>query len=147
MSTSAFTLFFRRFHRAQGGVAALEFALLVPVMGTMLLALLDYAIAAFHTMELESATRSGAQYAMLDPSDTTVIAATVENSTLLDVDNLTVTVTEFCECSDNSSISCAGTCGTGSVRSYMQITASYTHTPIFLPGTMNLSGESIFRTQ
>jgi len=141
------TALLRNFHRSQTAAVAVEFALLVPVMGIMLLGLLDYAIMAFHKMELESATRSGAQYAMLDSSDTSLISTTVENSTNLDVDNLAVTITEFCECIDGSTVSCADTCTTGSVRSYMQITAEYTHTPIFIPGTMSLTGESIIRTQ
>lgn len=141
------TAMLRNFRRSQKAAVAIEFALLVPVMGIMLLGLLDYAIAAFHKMELESATRSGAQYAMLDSSDTALITTTVENSTFLDTGNLTVSITEFCECIDGSSVSCADTCATGSVRSYMQITAQYVHTPLFLPGTLNLSGESIIRTQ
>ena len=141
------TALLRKFRRSQTAAVAVEFALLVPVMGVMLLGLLDYAIMAFHKMELESATRSGAQYAMLDSSDTALISTTVENSTNLDVNNLVVTITEFCECIDGASVSCADTCATGSVRSFMQITAQYTHTPLFIPGTMTLSVESIIRTQ
>lgn len=125
----------------------IEFALIIPVMSIILLGLLDYALAAFHTIELESAARSGAQYAMLDSSDTALIITTVENSTFLDTSNLTVTITEFCECQDGSSVACDGACGSGNVRNYMQITADYVHTPIFLPSTMTLTGESIFRTQ
>jgi len=135
------------FKKSTQGAAAIEFALLVPIMGVMLLGLLDYAIAAVHTMELESATRSGAQYAMLDSSNTALVATTVENSTLLDPTKLTVTVSEFCECSDGSTISCATSCGVGSVRKFMKISADYAYTPLFIPGIMNLSGESTIRTQ
>jgi len=123
-----------------------EFALIIPVMSIILLGLSDYAIAAFHTIELESAARSGAQYAMLDSSDTAVIITTVENSTFLDATNLTVTTTEFCECADGTTVACGGACASGNVRGYMQISAVYIHTPIFLPSTMTLTGESIFRT-
>ncbi|HEY9079907.1 TadE family protein [Magnetovibrio sp.] len=136
-----------RFKHSQKAAVAVEFALLVPVMGVMLLGLLDYAIVAFHKMELESATRSGAQYAMLDSSDTSLISTTVKNSTNLDTDFLEVDIAEFCECIDGSSITCADTCATGSVRSFMRITATYTHNPIFIPVTMTLTGESIIRTQ
>jgi len=116
-------------------------------MSILLLGLIDYAIAAYHTMELESAARSGAQYAMLDASNTALISATVSNSTLLDTANLAVAVTEFCECADGTSVVCTNTCAVGSVRKYMQIDADYAHTPIFIPGIMNLSGSSTIRTK
>jgi len=141
------TYLLKRFRYNQDGASAVEFALIAPVMIVMLLGLLDYAIGAFHSMELESAARSGAQYAMLDSSDTSVIQTTVENSTNLDTDNLTVTITEYCECSDGSTVACAGSCGTGDVRGYMEILATYAHTPIFLPGTMTLTGDSTIRTR
>lgn len=136
-----------RFLRNQDGASAVEFAFIAPVMVVMLIGLLDYALAAFHRMELESATRSGAQYAMLDSSDTAVIAATVSTSTNLPSADVTVTVTEYCECSDGSSVSCAGTCVSGDVRGYMSISASYDYVPFFLPGTLTLTGDSVIRTQ
>lgn len=141
---------FRRlkaFGPSQSGIAAVEFALIAPIMMVLLLGLLDYGIAAYHSMELESAARSGAQYAMLDSSDTTLIVTTVTNSTLLDTTKLTVSVTEFCECSDGSSVVCGSTCTVDSVRKYMQIDTNYAHTPLFIPGIMNLSGASTIRTQ
>lgn len=137
----------RRFSSDDRGASAVEFAMIAPVMVIMLTGLLDYALAALHRMELESAARSGAQYAMIDSSDTSVIETTVQNSTNLDVADMTVTITEFCECSDGSSVDCSGTCVSGDVRGYMQISASYDYSPFILPGTMTLTGESTIRTQ
>jgi len=137
----------KAFGAAQSGIAAVEFALIAPIMMVLLLGLLDYGIAAYHSMELESAARSGAQYARLDSSNTALVVTTVKNSTLLDTTKLTVNVTEFCECSDGSSVVCGTTCGVGNVRKYMQINASYAHTPLFIPGIMTLSGASTIRTQ
>jgi hypothetical protein len=129
------------------GVAAIEFAMVTTVLLIILMGLLDYGIAVINKMELESSTRSGAQYALLDSSSTAVIVSTVENSLTLPEADTSVTVTEFCECSDGIAISCDDTCGTGNVRHFMTITASYNYTPFFLPGPFVISGESVIRTQ
>lgn len=122
-------------------------AIIAPTMILMLIGMVDYGLAALHTMELESAARSGAQYALIDSSNTSLIETTVENSTNLDAANLTVTVSEFCECSDGTTVDCStGTCTSGSVRTYMSIATSYSHTPILLPNTMTLTADSIVRT-
>lgn len=135
------------FRHARDGVAAVEFALIVPVMLIILMGLLDYAIAVFHKMELESAVRSGAQYALVQDSNSATIIGVVEASTNLEIANVTVTVTESCECSDGSAIACAGTCLTDPVRHYTTVTANYIHTWFFLPGTQTLTQSITIRTQ
>ncbi|MFC1673152.1 TadE/TadG family type IV pilus assembly protein [Pseudomonadota bacterium] len=132
----------------ESGASAVEFALIAPVMSLMLLGLLDYAVAVFHKMELASAVRSGSQYALVDTTDVTTITNVVNSSTNLDTNNMTITVTEFCECSDASTISCSGSsCASGPVRRFTTVTADYVHTWIFLPGTKTLSESSTLRTQ
>jgi len=137
------------FRRNDAGASAVEFALIAPVMLVMLMGLLDYAVAVFHRTELESAARAGAQYALVDGFDATTITTAVEASTNLDTNFLTVTVTESCECPEDSppTVSCSDTCGVGSMTRYANIDLSYTHTWFFLPGTTTLTGESIIRTE
>ncbi len=140
-----------RWRRDERGVSAVEFALIVPVMLVMFLSISDYAVAVYHKIELASATRAGAQYALVDSSttlDTASILSVVQNSTLLDPANLTVTVNETCSCSNGSSVSCTGTCTTGSVQHFANIAASYTNAWFFLPGgPITLTEQSIVRVQ
>ncbi len=66
---------------SHGGAAAVEFAIMLPVIMLMLFAIVDYGFAMFTKMELSSAIRSGAQYAMASPSNNTNIKSTVVGST------------------------------------------------------------------
>lgn len=136
------------FTKCDSGASAVEFALIAPVMTLLLLGLLDYAIAVFHEMELSSAVRAGSQYALVDTTNTTSITNVVNSSTNLDTNLLTVTVSEFCECSDAATVACSGgSCASGSVRHFTTVTADYVHTWLFLPGTRTLSESSTIRTQ
>jgi len=137
----------RAFGRCKKGIAAVEFAIIAPIMLIFLMGMVDYAVAVIHTMELESAARSGAQYAMFDSSSTALIQTTVQSSTNLNVANLNVTVATACECSDGAAVSCSGTCAVGTTRHYMTITATYAYTPIFIPTVMNLSAGNTIRIQ
>ncbi|TCS64019.1 TadE/TadG family type IV pilus assembly protein [Varunaivibrio sulfuroxidans] len=129
------------------GVSAIEFALIAPVLMILMLGMFDYAVLIFHKMELVGAVRSGAQYALIDSSATTAIAQTVINSTNLPANTLSVTVTNFCECPDGSSLVCGGTCAAGNVHYYTRVAGSYDYTPIFLPGPITLSDTTTIRTQ
>lgn len=120
--------------------------MIAPVMVLILLGVVDFSMAAFHRMELESAARSGAQFALLNPTDTTLIQSTVITSSSLNDTDLSVTITEFCECSDGSTVSCSIGCASGNMREYMNIIASYDYVPLFLPNVMTLTGDSVVRT-
>lgn len=135
------------FASSQDGVAAVEFALIAPVLFIMLLGILDYAMAIFNKMELEAAVRAGAQYALVKDSSSADITTVVTNSTNLTVANINVTTAEFCECSDGSPVACDGICAVSYVRSYTTVTANYIHTWIFLPGTQTLTKSVTLRTK
>ena len=133
------------------GAAGVEFALLLPVLLIVAMGLIDLGMAVFNKMELMSAVRTGAQVAIGDSSDTTVISQAVTNSTNL---NPTITTTAFCECSNGASISCGTTCTLPLInRTFMRITATQSFTPItprLIPGfpdVIPLSGQVTVRTQ
>lgn len=133
------------------GAAAVEFALLVPVLLVIGMALIDLGMAVFNKMELMSAVRTGAQVALMDSSNTTEIRSAVTNSTDL---SPTINIDPFCECSDGTPIGCGGYCTSPLIkRTFMTISATQSFTPItprLIPGFMesfSLSGQVTVRTE
>jgi Flp pilus assembly protein TadG len=132
------------------GAAAVEFALLLPVLLFACMGLIDLGMAVFEKMELTSAARSGAQVATIDSSDSAAITAAVEDATNL---SPSVATSVFCQCSDGSSVACDEACDVDLVKStYVTVTATTTFTPVtprIIPGfpdTIDLSGEVTLRT-
>lgn len=133
------------------GATAVEFALLLPVLLIIAMALIDLGTVIFNKMELMSAVRTGAQVALMDSSNTSLIIQSVTSSTNL---SPTVTTSAFCECSDGTQISCSNTCADPLVnRTYMTITATETFIPItprLIPGfpdSFDLSEQVTVRIQ
>lgn len=138
----------RRFGRAAGGAAAVEFALLAPVLVVVLSGIVGYGLAMFDKIDLVSATRAGAQLALIDSSDTSAIENAVVGATGLGITAADVSTTEYCECLDGSTITCGATCGDGSDnRHFMTITATFDHTLLLIGNTVTLTGETTVRTQ
>lgn len=134
--------------RRQRGAAAIEFAVLIPVVVTALTGVAIYGRAMYEKMELVSAARAGAQQAVLDRTDTAAIKNAVVNSTNLGLTTADVTTTETCLCSDGTAITCGLTCADSDPNHYyMTVTANYTHTLMLLGTTMNLSGSVKIRTK
>ena len=130
------------------GAAAVEFAILVPVILAALTGIVNFGLVMFDKMELVSAARAGAQLALIDRTDTTGIAQAVVASTNLSLTTSDVTTTEFCECADGTTVTCGTTCvDASSNRYFMTISASYNHTLLLLGTTMSLTGSTTIRTQ
>ncbi len=59
----------RRIGRNSSGAAAVEFALIAPVLGGLLLPMVDFGMGAYEKMRVENAAEAGAQYALANPSN------------------------------------------------------------------------------
>jgi hypothetical protein len=122
-----------------GGAAAVEFAIIAPVLLLMIAGLIDFSFYIATRIELEQALRAGGQYALKDYKDTVTIEAAVKNAT--DLAPLTVTYDPttdlFCECPDGSSNSCPGDDSfafcTGDIlpAKFITISGSTTFDPMF----------------
>lgn len=139
----------RRFRRSIAGVAAVEFALIAPIIAAMLVGLANYGLAMFEKMELVSAARAGAQLVLVDTGATTSeIQAAVVASTNSGISTSDVTVTQSCECADGTAITCGGTCSDASANRYFYtIAASNDFTLLLLGSTITLTGTAVVRTQ
>lgn len=142
---------FTRFRTCETGASAVEFAIIASFMSIVLLNIVDIAIFMFNKMEITGAVRAGAQYALVntDTATAALIQGVVTDSTTLTP--LTVTVDDdLCGCSDGTTFACGtGTCAagtTGRTHAYTAIDASYTHTWIFYPGTIDITASAQIRT-
>lgn len=142
-----------RILRCRKGVSAVEFALVTPVLLAGIMSLVDLGVAVFHKMEVTSAVRSGAQYALVDKDDIAGIEAAVNNSTNLPAASMTVSATESCDCISTAGVisalgSCGDSCsGTDTKRYLMTVNASHVYNPVFLPTDLTLTGSVTLQTQ
>lgn len=144
----------------EAGGAAVEFALILPILILMLAGIADLGKMVYVRSVLESAARAGAQASFADPSATATIEAAVQTAiTASGIDNVvTPSAAQACECSNGTAVDCTtGTCATGAVRHYVTVTATTTYTPMInitnLPFglgvdlTTPLTGSSVIRAQ
>ena len=135
-----------RFASCQTGVAALEFALIAPMLILGLIAMADIGLAINERMEIDQTLRAGAQSALLDQGPDKLYAAltataasnfpllirgTVGTTTALAVD-----ASRFCACPQNTGLSvlCSITCASNRpTQVYYLLTASKSYEGMLLP--------------
>lgn len=141
----------QNFVRNEKGVAAVEFALVAPILLLLLLGLADFGLAMRERMALASAARAGAERAWADSGDNAAITQAVQAAGTLDAAAITVAVTEFCECAGTAS-ACGVTCADGSTpATYVGVSVSEDF-PLLLPypgigSPIALTGTAILRVQ
>ena len=95
----------RRRQPHDGGNVAVEFAYLLPLLAVLLVGSFDYGSMVNQQAVLEGATRAGAEYARTKPTDTSGIKSQVTGYATFSPAP-TATVTTFCTCSDNATVTC-----------------------------------------
>jgi Flp pilus assembly protein TadG len=134
-----------------------EFAILIPVLSLLVLGAIDFGRAYYLGIEVTNAARAGAQYGMLNPSDTGGMRLAADSDaqeavSASDVTGWNATPTWGCECSDGTNqrqgCSPAPTC-TVNVVNYVQVTTSATYKTLIpwpgIPATIPLSGQATMR--
>ncbi len=139
----------RKLRTCRAGTAAVEFGLITPILLIIIMGIVDYGMAMFQKMELNGAVRSGAQLAMIDSGDEDAIKDAVVAASGNAITTTDVATTTFCECADETTIVCGGTCGDGSSnRTFMTITATTTNEGIIISSEdLNDSGTITIRVQ
>lgn len=136
--------------RSRRGAAAVEFALLLPLFVTIIFGIFDYGLAMFRKMELVAAARSGAQMAILNPTDTTAITSATISSAETDISSSDVSTSTSCECQDGTTdglSGCTGTCNDGSdTRTILTVSISEDFVLKLFPGTIAITGSASVRT-
>jgi Flp pilus assembly protein TadG len=136
--------------RRQRGLAAVEFSIVGLVLVLLLVVAADYGRIFATSIAVTNAARAGAQYGIQSAS-TWANTAGMQAAALADgneVDGLTATATNFCECTAGTAVSCI-TPGCSSPRRYVSVTASATFAPLTalpgLPGSVTLTRTAIMR--
>lgn len=117
------------------GTAAIEFALLTPILMLLLVASADFGMMFREKMQAEKAARAGLQYAIYDPQDNAGIATAITSATGLPVGQLTITVTRFYECANGTQPAAPGFCAAGDwPGTYVRITITKPFTALLTWG-------------
>ncbi|PHS74863.1 MAG: hypothetical protein COB59_11870 [Rhodospirillaceae bacterium] len=140
------------FNKNACGAAAVEFALISPVVLLMILGAVDFGFIVHNSMQATSASRSGAQFVLEDPTGYSAnIITVVQSATNLPSASVSVTTSEECRCLGSSTaVNCStDTCSGNSPPKYVTITTSYNYDLIMgypgLPDPWPISKSAIVR--
>lgn len=131
------TFCLKLFFQSDKGVAAIEFALIAPILCLLLLGVIDYGIYFNERMRMEDLARATAQYAVQggDPDDAMTNVAEgsdVYTDAAADGQTITSSAEEVCECAAGVAVACTDTCIDGSyVRHYFQVEMERPYAPLF----------------
>ncbi len=137
----------RRLWRGKDGGAAVEFALLVPVLVLLTMGAVDLGLAAYERMQLEAAARVGVQYVLqTNTNETATITSVVQNAA--EVSPVAVSVAFTYEC-DGVEVPSGTACSNGLAR-YVQVSVTKSFAPLIdVAGIApdSLSASAQIRTQ
>jgi Flp pilus assembly protein TadG len=128
------------------GVAALEFALVLPVLTLILLTAVDLGTALEQSIRLETAARNGAQYAVSFPTPAADIETQVRNSLPGWTDITIATPTLRCVCPGDASVNCTNENACGVItEQYITISVTRPHAPLLLTPFSTIEGRAEIR--
>jgi len=113
-----------RFRKSAEGIAAVEFALVLPILASVALLLPDLSQAAVGVMDMQGAARASIQYAMAGGTDVTEARTLGLGAWNNQPADASLTATENCLCA-GASATCGQPCANGSSpQEYFNVTAS-----------------------
>jgi Flp pilus assembly protein TadG len=143
-----------RFRRSDAGTAAVEMALILPLLAILALGVSEFGRIYFAAITVADAARAGAQYGAqntVTSTDSAAINQAARNEAA-DIGAITASSNRFCRCPDGSSPTCTGTCtGYGSPEVFVRVSTSMTVTLLMrypgMPATIPISRTATFRVQ
>jgi Flp pilus assembly protein TadG len=101
--------------RAPEGNAVMEFGLVAPILGAVLVPVIDIGMGFYQNMQVQDAAQAGAQYAMAHGWNSTAIETAVTGATTLSI-NASPAPALSCGCPSGASVvsaACSSTCADG----------------------------------
>jgi Flp pilus assembly protein TadG len=157
---SAIQHLFRRFIGgsgvAIGGAAAVEFAVIAPLLTAMLIFVTDLGLGFYRKMQVENAAQAGAQYAAVNGFSTSGVSSAVLAATNFSAISASPAPTQFCGCPTSTGVtaaaSCSSACSGGSAPgTYVTVSAQASYSTVFnYPGmasSYNFTAQATVRVQ
>jgi Flp pilus assembly protein TadG len=121
-----------RYRDDSRGVAAIEFAMIVPVLLFMIVGVVDLGMGIYADMQVQNAAQAGAQYAIAHGYTASSISTAVTSATSFSGITVSSGPSKFCGCPSSSGVTtatCGSTCSNGtSAGTYVTVSASGTYT-------------------
>lgn len=127
---------------------------MLPFLLVLLIGVIDFGRAYYDGIELENAARAGAQYGLINPTDTTGMVTAAKSDASTDIPSIAATATRGCMCSDgsSSSVNCAtppSSCPANTREvNYVQVNTTYTYNTFLhwpdIPSSFALTGNATF---
>lgn len=132
------------------GSSIVEFALMTPMIVSILMGVADFGLAVNEKMRLVSASRAGVQSGYDNSSNVSAITQAVQGATGLNAQSIAVVVSNSCGCADGSTVACGGTCvNGGALRSYVTVAVSENYSLLLnypgFPNPIMLSASTTLR--
>ena len=99
------------FAKDQGGIAAIEFAILGAVLCLMVVAVGDLGLGFYSYMQVQNSAQAGAQYAAVHGFNSTAVSNAVTSATSVSGITASPAPQQFCGCASGAAVAPA-TCGT-----------------------------------
>lgn len=137
--------FWRRLGRAEGGLGAIEFGFIAPVLLMMLLGIVDFGMAFWEQMQITNAADAGAHWGATNAYSATSIQTVARSATNLS--GLSASASNPCGCPTSTGVSiysCSATCPDGSApQSYVVVNTKMCYSTFFTwPGLSYCSAGS-----
>lgn len=137
------------------GIAAIEFAIMVPTLVMMTICTVDLGMGIYSNMQVQNAAQAGAQYAMVHGFDANSISSAVSNATGQSGISASPPPVQYCGCATAAgvtTIACGSPCPAGAVYgNYVQVSTQGTYKTILpypmIANSFTLTARSNVRVQ
>ncbi len=145
----------RNLARDVRGVAAIEFAIVAPMLVLAMVCTADLGLGIYRKMQVQNAAQAGAEYAIVHGYVSASITTAVSNATTFSGISGTPAPSQFCGCPSSTGVTttdCGGTCSGGSSPgTYVSVGAQATYTTILpypiMPNSFTFNAQSTVRIQ
>jgi Flp pilus assembly protein TadG len=147
--------FFARARKANEGIAAVQFGILVPILMLIGICTLDLGTGIYRKMQVQNAAQAGAAYAVAHGFSASSITAAVTNATTFSGISAAPSPVEFCGCPTNSGVTeatCNSTCPDSSLAgTYVTVSSQGTYNTILtyplIPSSFPFAAQAAVRIQ
>ena len=141
------------FRRSSRGGAAVELAVITPLLVLLAIGVMDYGRVFFTSIAVANAARAGSEWGAFD-NNRPLQLTDIQNFAMSDAQEfgITVNAARVCKCGDTVIGSCTSSCGAyGEARVFVVVTATKTVDMLLpypgLPSTVLISQTATFRAQ